>query len=598
MTLRVPVLILASALAASPAGAAALQEDAARFVQIYSGLYKGVQAVAAAASWDASTDVTPEHDGGRVAANKAQAALTGSPLVIEETQRFLARKSELDPLTVRQLQKILLYAAENPGTLPEIVAQRVEAEGRQSSAMDSFQFCLQRKGAECLRPTTANGIDELLLKEKDAAKRLAVWTASKEIGPTLKPGLAELQGLRNAVARQFGYPSYFDLQAADMEMTAGEVTQLMDLLLDDIQPLYRELHCYAKHELAKRYGQPVPEKYIPAHWIPNRWAQEWNGLVEGVDLDPLFKGRKPEWFVESAQDFWVSLGFPRLPESFWKKSDLYALPKDSPRKKNTHASAWHIDLDQDMRSLMNIEPTASWWGTAHHELGHIYYYVAYSRPGVPLLLRAGANRAFHEGIAELGNLASMQEPYLRAKGILPEGQKIDQRRWLMDEALVQTVAFLPWAAGTVTHWESDVYGKDLPPSQWNARWWEYVRKYQGVDAPAPRGEEYCDACTKTHVNDYPAYYYNYAVATVIKYQLHNHICRKILGKDPHQCDYSGNPEVGEFLDGILSAGGTRDWQALLKETTGTELSTQPMMDYFAPLMDYLKGQNKGRTCGW
>jgi len=55
--------------------------------------------------------------------------------------------------------------------------------------------------------------------------------------------------------------------------------------------------------------------------------------------------------------------------------------------------------------------------------------------------------------------------------------------------------------------EADIYAKNLPSDQWNARWWRYVSDFQGVDPPSPRGEEFCDAATKTHINDNPAYYY-------------------------------------------------------------------------------------------
>ena len=55
------------------------------------------------------------------------------------------------------------------------------------------------------RPTTANEIDDILRKSRDLAERLRVWTASKEIGRPLKPGLVELVKLRNQVAREMGY---------------------------------------------------------------------------------------------------------------------------------------------------------------------------------------------------------------------------------------------------------------------------------------------------------------------------------------------------------------------------------------------------------
>ena len=53
--------------------------------------------------------------------------------------------------------------------------------------------------------------------------------------------------------------------------------------LEVLRPLYLELHTWAKYELAKKYGQPVPDR-IPAHWIPNRWAPEWNGMVATPEL--------------------------------------------------------------------------------------------------------------------------------------------------------------------------------------------------------------------------------------------------------------------------------------------------------------------------
>jgi peptidyl-dipeptidase A len=41
-------------------------------------------------------------------------------------------------------------------------------------------------------------------------------------------------------------------------------------------------------------------------------------------------------------------------------------------------------LENDIRSLQSIEPNARWFFTANHELGHGYYFKAYSRPEVSL----------------------------------------------------------------------------------------------------------------------------------------------------------------------------------------------------------------------
>jgi peptidyl-dipeptidase A len=189
-------------------------------------------------------------------------------------------------------------------------------------------------------------------------------------------------------------------------------------------------------------------------------------------------------------------------------------------------------------------------------------------------------------------------PYLQSRGVLPHEFNADKTAFLLDDALARSVPFIYFSCGTMPHWEADIYAHNLPPDQWNARWWKYVSDFQGVEPPSPRGEEFCDAATKTHINDNPAYYYNYAFATVFKFQLHDYIAREILHQPPQSCNYADNKEVGAWLNNILKKGGTEDWRKVLKEATGEDISTRAMIDYFKPLMSWLEEQNKGRQIGW
>jgi peptidyl-dipeptidase A len=245
-----------------------------------------------------------------------------------------------------------------------------------------------------------------------------------------------------------------------------------------------------------------------------------------------------------------------------------------------------------------VKPDFDWFTTTHHELGHLYYDLSYANPRVPFVLREGANRAFHEAVGELITTAVRQEPYLRQVGVLAPDAKPDRIAWLLNEALSEAVVFIPWSAGVMTHWEHDFYEQDLPADQLNARWWEYVARFQGIAPPAPRGETLCDPATKTHVNDDPAGYYDYALAFALKYQFHRQIANHILRQDPHAANYFGSKEVGEFLQGILKLGATRDWRHVLKDNINDDLNTRAMLEYFAPLNDYLKTQNAGRPIGW
>ncbi|MEL6823984.1 MAG: M2 family metallopeptidase, partial [Calditrichota bacterium] len=352
---------------------------------------------------------------------------------------------------------------------------------------------------------------------------------------------------------------------------------------------------YSRYELAKKYGlRNVPE-YLPAHWLPNRWGQDWTSVinVERPDLNRALEDYSAEWIVRQSEEFYKSIGFDALPESFYEKSDMYPLPQGSKYKKSSHASAWHMNLDDDIRCLMSVRSTAEYYETVHHEFGHVYYYIAYTHPGIPLLLRKGANRAFHEGVGNLLGFAAMQKPFLVGRGLISEDCKTDELKIMLKEAL-DFIVFMPWASGVMTEFEYELYSNGLSKDQYNSKWWELKKKHQGIVAPSYRGEKYCDAASKTHINTDAAQYYDYALSYVLLFQLHDHISRKILQTDPWATNYYGNREVGSFLHSILSKGASKDWQKLLMDTLGEDISAKAMLSYFEPLIEYLQEQNIGR----
>jgi peptidyl-dipeptidase A len=168
---------------------------------------------------------------------------------------------------------------------------------------------------------------------------------------------------------------------------------------------------------------------------------------------------------------------------------------------------------------------------------------------------------------------------------------------LLQEAL-NYVVFIPWSTGTMTHFEKELYADQLPRGRWNERWWELVGTYQGIAPPdgvGSRDERWCDAATKTHINNDPAEYYDYALSFVLLFQLHDYISRQILDEDPRDTNYYGREDVGEFLAGIMAPGASVDWRELLIEKTGEDLTAEPMVRYFAPLYEWLQEQNRGRT---
>lgn len=572
-------------------GQADVRGEAQKFIDDYTAAWSKLRYESALAEWQSNIMIVEGDDTNAkatVAANAKLVAFTGSKQNIDAATKFLKQENLLTPIQVKQLKAILYVAAGSPETAKDLVDKRLKAEAEQTEKLFGFDFKIDGKSV------TTNDIDKILRSSNDLTERRKVWESSKEVGVNLKDGLANLQMLRNGTVKPLGYKSFYSYQVSDYGMTSEEMNRLMLQMNRELRPLYRELHTWARYELAKKYNKPVPNQ-LPADWLPNRWGQDWTAMVnvEGLDIDAALKDKSPEWIVRQGEEFYVSLGFPKLPQSFWDKSSLYPLPKDAKFKKNNHASAWHLDLENDLRSLMSVEANADWFETSNHELGHIYYYISYSNKDVPLLLREGANRAYHEAIGTLMGLAATQKPFLVGRGLADKNAKVDETQKLLQEAL-NYVVFTPFSAGTMPQFEYELYEKNLPKDQYNKRWWELVKQYQGIVPPTNRSENFCDACTKTHINDDAAQYYDYALSNILLFQLHDHISQKILKQDPRNTDYYGNKEVGEFLRKIMSPGASRDWRVVLKEATGEDLSAKAMLRYFEPLMAYLKKQNRGR----
>ena len=568
------------------------QAAAQKFLDGYTAEYVKLYTNVSNAQWKANTEIVEGDSTNTVnarLADEAMAAFTGSTSNIDSAKKYMAMKNKLTPIQAKQFELILYFAANNPQTVEAVVKQRIAAENNQTRQLYSFQYTLGGK------KVSTNDLDDVLKKENDINKRLAAWTASKEVGKTLKTGLVNRRDLRNQPVQALGDPDYFTDQVSDYGMKSDEMMQTMDRLMNELYPLYRELHTWMRYELAKKYNQPVPE-LLPAHWLPNRWGQDWSSVVDvkGINLDSVLRTKTPEWIVKEGEKLYTSIGFPALPATFWSQSSLYPYPADSNVKKNNHASAWHMDLNNDVRSLMSVEPNSEWWETANHELGHIYYYMTYTNKDVPPLLRGGANRAYHEAIGTMMGLAAMQKPYLVDRGLVPANVQVDSIQSLLKEAL-NSVVFIFFSSGTMSNFEKSLYVDKLAPEQFNARWWELAKKYQGIVPPTTRGEEYCDAATKTHINDDPAQYYDYALSYVILYQLHNHISKNILKQDPRATNYYGQTAIGDFLKKITYPGASKDWREVLKESTGDELNAKAMLEYFQPLVAWLQQQNQGRN---
>jgi peptidyl-dipeptidase A len=549
------------------------------------------------AQWVASTYITSDTEALSADAYKDLVARTMA--LAKDATRF--DSLQLDADTKRRL--MLLKLASIPLPAPTDAAEQKELTQTVVSMEADYgrgKYCPEG-GKPCLDITA---LDRLFATNRNPDELLAAWKGWHAIAPPIKPKYARFVELGNKGAKELGYSDLGALWRSNYDMSADDFAKELDRLWGQVRPLYEALHAHVRASLAKKYGSVVPEAGpIPAHLLGNMWAQQWGNIYPlvgvpasgpGYDLDSLLKSKKtdPKGMVRYGEGFFTSLGFEKLPDTFWERS-LFTKPQD--RDVVCHASAWDVDNDQDLRIKMCIQITGEDFVTIHHELGHNFYQRAYRTQ--PLLYRNSANDGFHEAIGDAVAL-SVTPNYLVKVGLLKQAPgPSGDLEFLMRQAL-DKVAFLPFGL-LVDQWRWKVFSGEVKPEGYNAAWWELRRKYQGVSEPAARSESDFDPGAKYHV---PANtpYSRYFLAHILQFQFHRAMCREAGHKGPlHTCSIYDNKAVGAKLAKMLELGQSRPWPDALEALTGErQMDATAILEYFAPLKTWLDEQNKGRKVGY
>lgn len=455
-----------------------------------------------------------------------------------------------------------------------------------------------------------NGMDLLELsrtmaESHDPDELLDAWLGWRTIAPPMREPFARFVSLANEGARDLGYADLGALWRSGYDMPADVFEKDLERLWLQVKPLYDALHAHTRAALARAYGpEAVPlDGLIPAHLLGNMWSQSWENIYpllepgrsdSSVDLTRLLreKGVDELEMVRYGERFFTSLGFEPLPASFWDRS-MFIKPLD--RDVVCHASAWDIDLDQDVRIKMCVEITGEDFITIHHELGHTFYQRAYR--GQPVLYREGANDGFHEAIGDVIAL-SVTPRYLVSAGLLAEEPSTDNDGALLLRKALEKVAFLPFGL-LVDKWRWQVFSGETPPAEYTSAWWELVRKYQGVGPPVARSEADFDPGAKFHI---PANmpYARYFLAFILQFQIHRAFARQAGHEGPlHRYSVHGDTAAGARLADMLAMGRSRPWPEALFALTGErEIDATALLEYFAPLERWLAEQNRGRHVGW
>ena len=452
--------------------------------------------------------------------------------------------------------------------------------------------------------------EEIIDSSRNPDELLKAWTGWREIGKPMKDKYLRMVEIGELGAKDLGYDGLTDLWFSKYDMPAEDFLADTDRVWEEVKPLYDALQCHVRDKLNEEYGNDVvpPEGMLPAHILGNMWGQSWaniydivfeeNPNTESIDLTSIIQERDLTEIemVEIAEDFFLSLGFDPLPDTFWERS-LFVKPQD--RNVVCHASAWDLDpATKDIRIKMCIEKNAEDFVVIHHELGHIFYYQAYN--DLPSVYRSGANDGFHEAVGDLLAL-SITPDYLTQIGFVTEEKaeaaEQDPVALLMKQALDGVVS-LPWTL-MLDKWRSGVFTGEITKDNLNSSWWELREKYQGIASPMERGEEYFDPGAKYHIPGNTPYT-RYYLAKIMQYQFHEALCNEMGFEGPlHECSIYNNPGAGVKIRDMLAMGQSKPWQDAFEALTGERaLSGTSILNYYKPLQEWLEKENEGRSCGW
>ena len=493
-----------------------------------------------------------------------------------------------------------------PPPLDESLASELSSISTKLEAMyGSGEYCYEDGNCYDLE-----AFEQIIDTSRNPDELLMAWSGWHEVGKPMKSMYMRMVEIGNKGSRDLGYSGLDDLWFSKYDMPADKFLEVTDSVWEEVKPLYEALHCHVRSQLNEYYGDEIvpPEGSLPVHLTGNMWGQSWSNIYDlvypqasqtkSVDVTKIIKDRNINEIemVEYAEDFFLSMGFEPLPDTFWERS-LFTKPQD--RSVVCHASAWNLDsVNNDLRIKMCIEKNEEDFITIHHELGHIFYYQAYNH--LPTLFQGGANDGFHEAFGDLLTL-SITPDYLKKIGFISLDEaklaKNDSIGLLMKQAL-EGVVVIPWAL-MLDKWRAGVFTGDIAENELNKAWWDMRESYQGIAPPDKRSEDYFDPGAKYHIPGNTPYT-RYYLARIMQYQFHESLCNDMGFSGPlHECSIYGDKLAGEKIISTMAMGQSAPWQDAFEKLTGSRnISGESVMNYYKPLKEWLDTQNNDRSCGW
>jgi peptidyl-dipeptidase A len=536
--------------AAGQPSRSATEMEFAALADAYLAKYKPLLLKSEQAWWEANITGSDEAFKRRQDAQNAMIELHSDHEVFAKLKAFKEQGKIADPLLRRYLE--VMYRAYLPGQADkELQKKIVELENKLEQVFNTYRSDVGGKSL------TENDVRQTLSETKDSAVAEKAWKGYMAVGEKTAPMLHDLVVMRNKLAKQLGFPSFFSMQVSLQEIEEKELWRIYD----DRDEQTREPFAVLKKEIdgamAARFG--VSEADLRPWHFCDLFFQDPPALAENK-LAAVYKDKDLQVL---AKNYYASLGMPV--EDILSRSDLFEKPG-----KCQHAFAADLDRAGDTRVLANLKPNLYWMDTLLHELGHSTY-DKYIGQDIPFLLRTPSHGLTTEGVAlMMGAMAKNEEWLVRTAGLSPQ-QAADVCRSANGGLRAEKLIFVRWAQ-VVERFEREMY--ENPDQDLGKLWWDLKKRYQLLNPPD--GARRPDYAAKIHIVTVPVYYHNYVLGDLFAAQVQHYIGANIVhAEDPAAASFYGHKEVGEYLrQKIFAPGNLVAWNELTRQATGEALSAK------------------------
>jgi peptidyl-dipeptidase A len=535
----------------------AMQARARTFLDAYQADYARLWKEWTTTAWQGATTGAKEAFDAHARADLALKKLHSDRARYEELQALRKHADTLPPLDRRALAVADLKFKENQ--LPEDLLEKMATlSARINQAFSTFRG--EMDGKRC----SNNQLLDVLGHETDSGRRQAAWEALKQVGAAVGPDLIALARLRNEGARKLGFRDFWDMKIRTQEHDPDQLLATFDELEKLTREPFRKMKDTLDQEHAADFGIE-PTAMMPWHYDnPFFQAPPPSGAV---DLDIFYKEGTKEDIVAHAKSFFQDIGLPI--EAIVARSDLFER-----EGKDQHAFCEDMDREGDVRTLLNIRPTAEWMDTMLHENGHAVYDVHLDRD-LPYNLRS-ANHAFTtEGVAMMLGALAKTPSWIVAYAGADQEQVDEAAEAILAQRRREQLIFCRWCL-VMLHFEKALYENPDRPDL-NAHWWALKKRFQLLTPPPDRNTP--DWAAKPHFTIAPVYYHNYQLGELFAAQLRHKLAELAGHKGPtSSLSFNGKKEFGVYLKKNVFLPGKRDpWPAFVEKATGEPLTAK----YFA-----------------